>query len=146
MTYWYWDIIGLVYFVCMAISCSGKRYFMKCDQNQKEIPLSSNPRDASLKGMSFQMPSDVLEKRDFQFSLARFCPSWATLWTEWGRYIEAFQCIRVTIGLQHFNKLGYHRIAILQYIANYLFLQRTLTVKGSCCHARKKVSFGWLVW
>ena len=45
------------------------------------------------------------------------------------QYIEAFQCIRVIIGLQHFNILGYHRIAILQYIANYLFLRRTLTVE-----------------
>ena len=43
------------------------------------------------------------------------------------QYIEAFQCIRVTIGSQRFNILGYHRIAMLQYIANYLFLQRTLT-------------------
>ena len=42
-----------------------------------------------------------------------------------------FQCIRVTIELQHFDILGYHRIAILQYIANYLFLQRTLTVYSS---------------
>ena len=41
-----------------------------------------------------------------------------------------FQCIGVTIGLQHFNILGYHRIAILQYIANYLFLQRTLTANA----------------
>ena len=37
--------------------------------------------------------------------------------------------MKVTIGLQYFNILGYHRIAILQYIANYLFLQRTLTVQ-----------------
>ena len=43
------------------------------------------------------------------------------------QYIEAFQCIGRTIGLQHFNILGYYRIAILQYIANYLFLQRNLT-------------------
>ena len=36
--------------------------------------------------------------------------------------------MKVTIRLQHFNILGYRRIAILQYIANYLFLQWTLTV------------------
>ena len=43
------------------------------------------------------------------------------------QYIEAFQCIRVTIGLQHFNILGYYRIATLQYIANHLFLIDILT-------------------
>ena len=41
--------------------------------------------------------------------------------------LKCFNLMKVTIGLQHFNILGYHRIAILQYIANYLFLQRTLT-------------------
>ena len=42
--------------------------------------------------------------------------------------LKCFNLMKVTIGLQHFNILGYHMIAILQYIANYLFLQRTLTV------------------
>ena len=42
--------------------------------------------------------------------------------------LKCFNLMKVTIGLQHFNILGYHRIAILQYITNYLFLQRTLTV------------------
>ena len=40
------------------------------------------------------------------------------------------------IGLQHFNILGYHRIAILQYIANHLFLQRTLTEKLRLCRCQ----------
>ena len=48
------------------------------------------------------------------------------------QYIEVIQS---TIGLQHFNILGYHRIAILQYIANYLFLQRTLTVYPNVLNA-----------
>ena len=42
--------------------------------------------------------------------------------------LKCFNLMKVTIGLQHFNILGYHRIAILRYIANYLFLQRTLIV------------------
>ena len=53
-------------------------------------------------------------------------------------YIEAFQCIGkpihwnasiywVTNTLKCFNILGYQYIEMLQYIANYLFLQRTLT-------------------
>ena len=42
--------------------------------------------------------------------------------------LKCFNLMKVTIGLQHFNILDYHRIAILQYIAYYLFLQRTLTV------------------
>ena len=56
-------------------------------------------------------------------------------------YIEAFQCIGnpihwnasiywVTNTLKCFNILGYQYIEMLQYIANYLFLQRTLTVYG----------------
>ena len=36
--------------------------------------------------------------------------------------LKCFNLMKVTIGLQHFNILGYHKIAILQYIANYLFL------------------------
>ena len=55
-------------------------------------------------------------------------------------YIEAFQCIGnpihwnasiywVTNTLKCFNILGYQYIEMLQYIANYLFLQRTLTVQ-----------------
>ena len=43
--------------------------------------------------------------------------------------LKCFNLMKVTIGLQHFNILGYHRIAILQYIANYLFLQRTLSME-----------------
>ena len=42
--------------------------------------------------------------------------------------LKCFNLMKVTIRLQHFNILGYHRIAILQYITNYLCLQRTLTV------------------
>ena len=54
-------------------------------------------------------------------------------------YVEAFQCIGnpihwnasiywVTNTLKCFNILGYQYIEMLQYIANFLFLQRTLTV------------------
>ena len=42
--------------------------------------------------------------------------------------LKCFNLMKVTIELQHYNIVGYHRIASLQYIANYLFLQRTLTV------------------
>ena len=41
--------------------------------------------------------------------------------------LKCFNLMKVTIGLQHFNILVYHSITILQYTANYLFLQRTLT-------------------
>ena len=41
--------------------------------------------------------------------------------------------MKVTIGFQRFNILVCHRIAILQYIANNLFLQRTLTVDEFFC-------------
>ena len=48
---------------------------------------------------------------------------------KWFNILKCFNLMKVTTELQHFNILGYHRIAILQYIANYLFLQRTLTVR-----------------
>ena len=57
--------------------------------------------------------------------------------------LKCFNLMKVTIGLQHFNILGYHRIAILQYIANYLFLQRTLTDTADELNRDAKSAFPW---
>ena len=62
--------------------------------------------------------------------------------------LKCFNLMKVTTGLQHFNILGYRRIAILQYIANHLFLQRTLTEKLRLCRCQviPEVSVSCHIW
>jgi len=63
--------------------------------------------------------------------MLKYCNPMATQYIEVLQFynnpntLKCFNLMKVTTRLQHFHILGYHRIAILKYIANYLFLQRT---------------------